>query len=338
MTPYPTKDFGSHFSRCSANKIFAYTSVLQQVRSLRGNFMNSTDKLQLGTVLSFHKGVARQCGLNAAIVFNHIVYWLDMNASNKEAQRDGKVWMYETQEKMSEFFEFLSVREIQNALKILIEEGLIIREHFNNNHFVRTNWYTVYDQELIRNSTIKKVYSKPPAGVLVSPPPVSSEDTRQCHVYKEEDKQEDKKIQIPAAEPVVVSLHLKDLKIPDTLKMQLTKNHDESYLELLAKRCLRWKGRTDDVAAIKFIQGKWDDWNDFIPADEQRELNLEYLNSLRHLDLKVIAHNKIDVGADYIEFSTNMNVDAFDISNKTFIAEVKEHIARLKQLEKNARA
>ena len=101
--------------------------------------------------LSFNKQIARIHGINAAIVFNHILYW-----------------MYETQEKMSEFLDCLSRREIQNALNILEEAGLIIRENLNDNPFVRTNWYTVGDQNML-SRPIKKSVTKAPASAMSSP-------------------------------------------------------------------------------------------------------------------------------------------------------------------------
>lgn len=118
--------------------------------------------------LSFNKQIARIHGINAAIVFNHILYWLNINATNPAAQKMGKTWMYETQEKMSEFLDCLSRREIQNALNILEEAGLIIRENLNDNPFVRTNWYTVGDQNML-SRPIKKSVTKAPASAMSSP-------------------------------------------------------------------------------------------------------------------------------------------------------------------------
>lgn len=122
--------------------------------------------------LSFNKQIARIHGINAAIVFNHILYWLNINATNPAAQKQGKTWMYESQEKMSEFLDCLSKREIQNALNILEESGLIIKENLNDNPFIRTNWYTVGDQNIL-SAPVKKGFTKAPAGAMVT--------TRQCY-------------------------------------------------------------------------------------------------------------------------------------------------------------
>ena len=141
--------------------------------------------------LSFNKQIARIHGINAAIVFNHILYWLNINATNPAAQKMGKTWMYETQEKMSEFLDCLSRREIQNALNILEEAGLIIRENLNDNPFVRTNWYTVGDQNML-SRPIKKSATKAPASARSSPAQCFAKAPASA-LYIEQDKQKTNK-------------------------------------------------------------------------------------------------------------------------------------------------
>lgn len=297
--------------------------------------MTNPSDIISGHTIAFDHGIAIECGINAAIIYNNIIFWLRANKDKPDSFKEGKVWMYQTQEKMAEFFQFFSIKETKNAIKILLDAGLLVKKNFNKNHFDQTNWYSLSDE------CYQKVFTKVPKrpiddtqkGPSDGAPPGPSDGAPPGPCIKE-DKEEDKKIQIPAAEPVNISFTLKELKIPDTLKMQLTKNHDEAYLELLAKRVIRWKGRADDVSAVKFIQSKWDDWTDYIPPDEQRQLNLDYLNSLRHLDNKTISHNKISVGAEYIEFSTTMTVDTYEIDNKNFIPEVQEILTKLKNLSK----
>ena len=153
---------------------------------------NSLDKLQLGVTLAFKKGIAKKCGVNAAIVFNHILYWLDYNSPNPASHREGKIWMYETQEAMAEFFGFLSEKEVRNAIKILVDEGLLLKAHFHDDGWTKTNWYTVYDQELIDKSPVKKVSSKRPQGLIDTAPPGSSILPAGAHDHIREDKQEEK--------------------------------------------------------------------------------------------------------------------------------------------------
>ncbi len=112
---------------------------------------------------TFNQGIAKHLGIQAAVVFSHIVYWLQVNARKKDVEMfDEKYWMYETQKEIADFFGYLSEDDVQRALKKLVASGLIIKGNFNKNSFDRTSWYTVYDQDLVREDRpIKKVVTKP---------------------------------------------------------------------------------------------------------------------------------------------------------------------------------
>lgn len=104
---------------------------------------------------SFDTGIALELGLNAAIVYNHIYYWVERNSKTKDAEMiDGRYWMYESQKEMADFLGYLSEDEIQRAIKKLLDAGLIVKGNFNKNVFNRTNWYSI-------NVPIKKSFTKP---------------------------------------------------------------------------------------------------------------------------------------------------------------------------------
>lgn len=122
--------------------------------------MTNTSLLLSGHSHSCDVGLACALGLEAAHVFNHIIYWLRINAKKKSAELiDGKFWMYETQKEIAECLGYLSEDQVCRAIKKLIENGLIIAENHNSNKFLKTNWYTVTDQSLITEN--KKMFSKP---------------------------------------------------------------------------------------------------------------------------------------------------------------------------------
>jgi hypothetical protein len=112
---------------------------------------------------SCDQGLACIVGLEAAHVFNHIIYWLRINAKKESARIiDGKHWMYETQKEIAEFLGYLNEDQVCRAIKKLVDSGILIAENHNSNKFLKTNWYTVVDQELITgNPEIKKTPSIP---------------------------------------------------------------------------------------------------------------------------------------------------------------------------------
>jgi len=107
---------------------------------------------------SFDTGIACELGVNAAIVYNHILYWLKHNKIKNQNFYDDHTWMYETIEKISEFFEYLTIRQVRLALKLLVDSGLLIEGNFNLNKFDRTTWYSVSDEEILNS---KRKYEAP---------------------------------------------------------------------------------------------------------------------------------------------------------------------------------
>lgn len=150
--------------------------------------MSNRSELFSGFPLAFDHGIAKECGVNAAIVLNHIIYWLKYNEKhlykNPECEQDGKIWMYETQKEMAEFFEFFSEKEVRDYLKILVDKELLVKGNFNKNHFEKKNWYSLPDD------VFKKVFSKRQIRLIDTDLAVSSEETNSSHVhiYEEEEK------------------------------------------------------------------------------------------------------------------------------------------------------
>jgi hypothetical protein len=106
-----------------------------------------------GFNLSVDQGIAQALGIEAAFIFNHIIYWLRINADKRDVEKiEGKYWMYETQKEMAEFFGFLDEDKVCRGIKKLIESGLLIKKCLSKNPFDRTYSYTVTDQGLIKKS------------------------------------------------------------------------------------------------------------------------------------------------------------------------------------------
>lgn len=156
--------------------------------------MKNHNEIISGHSHSFDTGIAKHVGIEAAIVFNHIIYWLRINASKKDIEAiDGKYWMYETQKQMSDFFGYLSEDQVCRVIKKLFEAGLLIKGNYNKNKFDKTTWYTVYDQNLIVNNSIK-IISPKPQGCGINPATLRNQESNvaECIYKVQEDKQEEK--------------------------------------------------------------------------------------------------------------------------------------------------
>ena len=287
-----------------------------------------------GKCIAFDQGIASHCGIPAAIIYNHITYWLDANFGKSESMHEGKVWMYQTQQKMAEYFKFFDTREIKYSLKKLIDCGLLIKKNFSKNPFDHTNWYSLPDESYQKMfAIVQKCTDRSDKNVLIEEDKFVPSDGTNLYPSIKDKKKEKKENTIPTASPVVVSSHLSKLEIPDSLKAQLTSDHDEAYLKLLVKRYHNWKSKEDPVSAIKTIQNKWDDWHDFISKDDQTEKNKAYLESLKHLDNTTWSHNKITIGSKYIEFGFGNNCKLFEVDNPDFIENVQKYLKNLKDID-----
>lgn len=95
------------------------------------------------STFSFDEDVAREVGVNAAVIYQNIVFWVRKNEANEVHFHDGRYWTYNSSTAFSRIFSFLSRDAIKRALKKLKEAGYIETGEFNENPYDRTKWYTV---------------------------------------------------------------------------------------------------------------------------------------------------------------------------------------------------
>ena len=91
----------------------------------------------------FNVEVAKECGVNASILFTNIAYWVEHNRANRANFHDGTYWTFNSMKAFSELFPYFSQKQINTALKKLEDEGLIATGNYNKLPFDRTKWYAV---------------------------------------------------------------------------------------------------------------------------------------------------------------------------------------------------
>lgn len=107
---------------------------------------------------SFDTGIAATLGLHAAIVYNHLLYWLQHNYIEGKNFENDKVWTYNSYDEMAKYMPYFTRDQVRRSIEDLVRSGLIIKGNFNKNKFDRTAWYTVPDQSIITCSN--KHYDK----------------------------------------------------------------------------------------------------------------------------------------------------------------------------------
>lgn len=92
---------------------------------------------------SFNVEIATMYGIAPAILLNNLYFWIKKNKANKVNYYDGYYWTYNSKNAFAELFPYMNARQIDYALKKLIDAGLIITGHYNETAYDRTLWYAI---------------------------------------------------------------------------------------------------------------------------------------------------------------------------------------------------
>jgi hypothetical protein len=98
------------------------------------------------SVHSFNTEIAEKYGLNAAIIFYHIVFWIEKNEANETNYHDGHYWTYNSVKAFKTLFPYMGDKQIRNALKKLEDEDLVICGNYNKSPYDRTRWYALTEK------------------------------------------------------------------------------------------------------------------------------------------------------------------------------------------------
>lgn len=101
-------------------------------------------------VFNFDGEVAKIVGVNGAVLFWNIAYWIEKNRANKKHFQDGRYWTYNSMKAFEELFPFMTTKQVRNALDKLIDAELVITGDYNKKGFDKTKWYalTTYGEDL----------------------------------------------------------------------------------------------------------------------------------------------------------------------------------------------
>lgn len=92
---------------------------------------------------SFDVMIAQKYGVQPAIILNHLYWWVEKNKANKVHFYDGYYWTYNSKSAFAEIFPYMNARQIDYALKKLIDNGLVITGNYNKSAYDRTLWYAI---------------------------------------------------------------------------------------------------------------------------------------------------------------------------------------------------
>lgn len=102
---------------------------------------------------TFDSDIAELVGVNAAIIFQSLSFWIKKNEANGENFYDGSYWTYNSKAAWKKLFPYMGEKQFKAALQKLIDEGLVKTGCYNSKPFDRTLWYALTEKG---NSMIPK--------------------------------------------------------------------------------------------------------------------------------------------------------------------------------------
>ena len=113
---------------------------------------------------SFNVEIAKQYGIEKAVILENFYFWIKKNQANKKNMHDGKAYTFNTASAFAELFPYIKERQIAQLLREMeSEDDLLLSGQFNN--YDRTKSYTLTDKALemfgekVKKQNTKNVHS-----------------------------------------------------------------------------------------------------------------------------------------------------------------------------------
>lgn len=97
----------------------------------------------------FNIEIAKEYGIEEAILLHHFYYWIAKNAANDKHFHDGLYWTYNSKKAYADFFVYMNETKIFRVIKHLEDEKIITKGNFNTDKWDKTNWYAITKKGLV---------------------------------------------------------------------------------------------------------------------------------------------------------------------------------------------
>lgn len=92
---------------------------------------------------SFTPQVAVQVGVNAAVIYQNLLFWIEKNEANNHNFKDGRYWTYNSVAAFAKLFPYFTEKQIRTAIDKLLDAGLIVKGNYSDDRYDRTAWYAL---------------------------------------------------------------------------------------------------------------------------------------------------------------------------------------------------
>lgn len=99
--------------------------------------------------------LAKEFGIEEAILIDKFVGWIQYNRANNKHFHDGRTWTYNSAKSFADIFPYMTESKIKRVISALVDAGIIMKGNYNENQYDRTNWYAFTDAG---NTIVQKCY------------------------------------------------------------------------------------------------------------------------------------------------------------------------------------
>jgi DNA-binding PadR family transcriptional regulator len=93
--------------------------------------------------IGFHYDIAKELGVDCAIMHANIEYWVAKNEANGKNLYQGSYWTFNSYKAFTRLFPFWTDAQVRRILKSLEKAGYIKSSNMNKKKYDRTKWYTI---------------------------------------------------------------------------------------------------------------------------------------------------------------------------------------------------
>ena len=128
---------------------------------------------------SFDVEIAKEYGINCAIILKHIYFWVQKNRANEKHFYDGRYWTYNSQKAFTEQFPYMSRQTVRTTLNKLKDCGLILTGNYNKSAYDKTMWFALADKaiSMVENPHVDELKSTARLVEINQPIPDTIPDT-----------------------------------------------------------------------------------------------------------------------------------------------------------------
>ena len=84
-------------------------------------------------------------GLESAAILQHFRYWTNINATNPDMFKDGRIWVFASRKGIQNIFPCISEQRIRTIIEKLIEGGFLIKGDYSLSMTSKATWYSLSD-------------------------------------------------------------------------------------------------------------------------------------------------------------------------------------------------